>query len=125
MKTPSSANTANLLKIICDFPAFTATVGFIYYNVSADVSVEIANFLPRKGTLFYKNANRAPSSKTTPFFVKSGTRIRALFGSKRGGWGLSITNSNHFGAIHANTYNDDVMGPKHPNCGDASTNLGA
>ena len=28
----------------------------------------------------------------------------------------SITNSNDFGAIHANTYNDDVMGPKHPNC---------
>ena len=53
-------------------------------------------FLPRKDTLFYKNANRAPSSKTTPFFVKSGTRIRALFGSKRGAGVAYTLRTDHF-----------------------------
>ena len=56
-----------------------------------------ANFWPKKYPFLFKNANRAPASKMTPFFVKSGTRIRALFGSKWGGWGnlqslFNITN---------------------------------
>ena len=48
---------------------------------------------------FYKNANRAPSSKTTPFFVKSGTRIRALLGP-RGGAGGEIS-SPHLNSVEA------------------------
>ena len=70
---------------------------------------QIANLARKKYHFFFKNANRTPVSKSTPFFVKSGTRIRALFGSEWGGWAFTSLENHYFFNQRTSNYDQNVL----------------